>query len=200
MNKYTISIGILVALFISLTLGTCTAQVVKTQEWQFDNTVTLNSNLIIPSFAGSGKVLTSDGSGTATWQTPGTGAILVAQVTLSSADILSLHTTPVTIVAAQGPNTVIVPLRVIEYMDYNTTTYATDGTLQLLVGAQVVSSNAAYLFNASDVLANLTISNYSSSGSISAINGALTVTTQTTNPTAGDSPVKIRVLYSVINL
>lgn len=38
---------------------------------KYEHTVQLDSGLIIPASAGVGKVLTSDGSGNATWQAAG---------------------------------------------------------------------------------------------------------------------------------
>ncbi len=46
-----------------------------------------------------------------------------ATVTLSSADILDLHNTPVTLVAAPGAGKSLMVHRVAEYLSYGTTTY-----------------------------------------------------------------------------
>jgi hypothetical protein len=200
MNKYKIAIAVLLCAFLGLTFATCNAQIVKTQEWQFDNTVTLGGDVVIPTGATSGYVLTSDVSGNATWQVSGTGAVQIAEVTLSSAQILSLHTTPITLVAAQGANTVIAPIRYITYYDYNSISYTTETTLIVQLGGVTQTTFFSVLSLSSDALFFGNPSNTSQQAPIPQINGDLTITTPTSNPTAGNGTVKIRVLYSVINL
>lgn len=176
-------------------------QIVKNQEWEFTNTVTLGGDIVIPTGASNGDVLTSDGSGNATWQASGSGVMQSATVTLSSANILSLHTTPITIIPAQGAGTVIQLIAMTISMSYNSVPYATDVTLRLLNGVSVVNQDGSCLSSASDYYANKSLqSNYSVAGSNTFENVAVTMTTPTSNPTAGNSSVKITVLYSVVNL
>lgn len=179
-------------------------QIVKNQEWEFTNTVTLGGNVVIPTGASNGDVLTSDGSGNATWQASGSGAVQSATVTLSSADILSLHTTPVTLVAAQGAGTVIVPIRITAYLDYNSVPYATDVLTRICIdptGISAIYGTLTLTGNTDDVVQSITGATLSISGSISTLfNSPLVAFAPTSNPTAGNSSVKFNILYSVINL
>ena len=70
-----------------------------------------NLVLTLPINAGSnGQVLTTNGSGVLSFTTPsGGGGISTVSVTLTQSDMNNLHTTPITLLAAQGAGTVIVP-------------------------------------------------------------------------------------------
>lgn len=61
-----------------------------------------------------------------------TGGIQPATVTLSSADILDLHNTPITLVAAPGSGKYIEPHRIVGYYTHGTTEYVFTGGLMLV--------------------------------------------------------------------
>lgn len=190
----------LTGLFLLVTLFSF-GQIVKNQEWKFEKKVTLDDSVRITTGATSGYVLTSDTRGIATWQASGSGVVQSATTTISSAQILALHTTPITLVAAQGASTAIVPISMtVEYL-YSTAAYATDNTLiftygggtWITIGSGIAgTSNVFYLRNAQV--------NAGVSGSNAYSNSAFSVTTPTSNPTAGSGTLKITVLYSVVNL
>src|SRR5574343_256683 len=104
----------------------------QSQDYLHTGSVEFQSGVKITTGAAANKVLTSDASGNASWQVSGSGAILTATRTLTSAEILSLHTTPIEIIPAQGAGTFISVLYVVYYMQYNTTPYATDTTLRIV--------------------------------------------------------------------
>lgn len=54
-------------------------------------------------------------------------------MTLNDADILALNVTPITLVPAQGANTVIVPLYIFAFYTYNTTAFTVGGAADLHV-------------------------------------------------------------------
>jgi len=175
-------------------------QIVKNQEWEFTNTVTLSGDVVIPAGASSGSVLTSDGSGNATWQSSG-GSIQSATVTLSPSDILSMHSNPITLIPAQGANTFISVLSVVAFLDFNSVPYSVDPTYRVEYdnGSGIIQNSNALSYSA-DYLARNYTSTISTSGSITIINSAVRITTPTSNPTLGDSPLKVTILYTVINL
>jgi hypothetical protein len=175
-------------------------QVTKNQEWVFQKKVTLNDSVKITAGATNGYVLTSDVDGIATWQPSGSGVIQTATVTLDSTDILSLHTSPIVIVPAQGANTLIVPIRITYYYEYNTAEYQTSTSLQVQVGGTNVNTNSAFLGYTSNALYTVAAGGYAASGSISSIDGDLTITAPTSNPTNGNSTLKVTVIYTVVNL
>jgi len=188
------------ALFVLVTILSF-GQITKNQEWNFEKKVTFDDSVRITTGATSGYVLTSDTRGIATWQASGSGVIQSATVTLDSADIVSLHSSPVTIVPAQGSNTFIFVIGALYYMQYNSVAYTTDPTLRIqYADGNVINTNNNYLSFSSNAIGRKSTSDLNVSGSNISINSALQVTTPTSNPTSGNSTVKITVLYSVINL
>lgn len=174
-------------------------QIVKNQEWEFTNTVTLSGDVVIPSGASNGDVLTSDGSGNATWQASGSGVVRSETVTISSAQILAWHTTPITIVAAQGANTTIVPIHATITYTYGTSSYLGDTGIEFYLGGSwSVYSGALSLPNSVVYYKSLLVNAGVQGGSTT--NQPLLVTSQSSNPISGDGTLKITVLYYTVNL
>lgn len=173
----------------------------REQNYIFTGDLDLQGGLKLSSGTpGSGKVLTSDGSGNATWQSSSSGVILSASVTLTPSDILSIHATPITIVPAQGAGTFVSALNIFFWLDYNATAYATDTTLRLQYSdGTTVVQNTGILAYTTDYFSRLYSTSISTTNT-SIINDGIQITTPSSNPTLGDSPVKITVLYSVITL
>jgi len=123
-----------------------------------------------------------------------------ASLTIASADVLTLNTTPIEIVAATGAGTAIEVLSASMKMVYNSTPYATNTALSLV-------TNTADLFQFETELAQIADC-FSKFGSEDAApdniqfveNEALQVTVGTGNPTAGDSDIKVYVTYRIITL
>lgn len=84
----------------------------------------------------AGQVLTSNGPAVApTFQS---GQVSVAKIVLTSQQIKSLHGTPITAIAAQGANTVVIPVCVSSRFFYNGNSYFTAGasqTIELFIGS-----------------------------------------------------------------
>lgn len=130
-------------------------------------------------------------------------SIQSTSLTIASADVLQLNTTPLTIVEAQGAGKAIEVISAVLKIDYNTTPYATNTVITLLTfGASVPQA---------DNLIDATVArigkfrNRSTSGEPSTAtqliaNAALTVTVDTGDPTAGDSDIEVFVLYRVIDI
>lgn len=173
-------------------------QIVKNQEWEFTNNVTIDGTLKLTDAPTNGYVLTTDGSGNASWQASGSGVVMSATVTLSSAEILALHTTPKTIIAAQGAGTIIQPLSYF-ISSSSGTAYSTDVIASFILNGSTWQNASVFGAN-STVQARLSTSSISTSPSSTWSNGAFAVTTPTSNPTGGTMTVKITVLYTVITL
>lgn len=179
------------------------SQITKNQEWIFEKKVTFNDSVRITTGAASGYVLTSDSRGIATWQETTSSTIQSATVTLDSADIVNIHTTPVEIVPAQGANTVIVPIEAVIWVEYNSSPYSTDVALRLsydnnttlLVNFGAVLDKTSDYYQMRSVQATTAFT-----GANFAENTNLAITTGLSNPTGGNSPVKITILYTVVNL
>lgn len=173
----------------------------QSQDYLHTGSVEFQSGVKITTGAAANRVLTSDASGNASWQAIGGGAVQSATVTLSSAQILSLHTTPINLVAAQGANTFILPIALTVQYTYGTTDYVTDDSLRFtydgvvwtqIGSALAPSQNVFYIRNQ--------LQNVGAQGQNFYDNANFQVTTPSSNPTGGDGTVKITVLYSVINL
>jgi hypothetical protein len=175
----------------------------QNQDYVHNGDIEFNAGVKVTTGATNGYVLTSDASGNASWAASGSGVVQSATVTITSAELLNIHTTPIELVAAQGAGTVIVPIQITLWIDYNTTAYATDVALRLYfddnvtswlnLGAVLDKTADYFLMRSIQVTAAATGANFFD-------NTNLAISTALSNPTAGDSDVKITVLYSVINL
>lgn len=185
--------------------------IIQEQDYEFQGDVEVSGSLTVKTGAPlkiedgatNGYVLTSDANGVATWQASGAGSGLLQQstVTITSAQIKNINTSPVVLVPAQGANTVIVPVTLNFVMTYATTPYATDTILRAFISLQQVGTENGVLSATSNFFSNRYIaSGYSISGSNFVSNADMVLTTATSNPTAGDSDIKVIVTYYVINL
>ena len=129
------------------------------------------------------------------------GAVLKeASLTIASADVLQLNSTPLTIVAAQGSGTAIEVISASFKIEFNSVAYATNTNLQLYASG----SNEIQASNSIDQVANA-FSKFEfeigATGSVQFVeNAALLVNVGGGNPTAGDSDITVYVLYRVINV
>lgn len=88
------------------------------------------STATYPATAGtSGNVLTSDGTNWTSAAPSGASEILVAKVTLTSAQIKAIRATPIQIIAAPGAGKVIMPVNVYYYYVYAGTNAFTNGQI-----------------------------------------------------------------------
>ena len=111
----------------------------------------------------TGQVLTATSGTTATWQTPAVLSGVTVQnatVTLSAAQIATLDTIPVTVVAAPGAGKIVIPVSTYTAYTYLTSAYTTVSDLQLI-------SNGAFLARMMQASA---LSGSSSSYALSSLN------------------------------
>lgn len=126
------------------------------------------------------------------------GDIIYTDFEISSAQLLDLFTTPVTVVPAAGANTLIIPIECWAFLDYNSATYAAGGAVHLAIGTVSCGSIAATgVTSASDIVSKFVLTTAVSSGSL--LNQDLKVYAASANFTTGDSPLKCRLLYKVIS-
>ena len=118
---------------------------------------------------------------------------LYAEVSLSSAEILALFTTPKTLVAATGAGTIILPERYIINFDWASVQYATHINLQAKMG----SVSGRTIFQIDPVADKQYV--YIDSGEIVS-NTSLVLTVAGGNPTAGNSIMTVGVYYKVHTL
>jgi hypothetical protein len=122
-----------------------------------------------------------------------------ATVTLSSADILDLHNTPITLVAAPGAGKVLVPHRVVSFMP-TCTPYASTSTAYPILRYAGPSQPSTPLTE--DVSYGTPVTWSAAVGNISvdtgsASNVALVATTDGAQFTDGDGTLTVTVWYSI---
>lgn len=147
-----------------------------------------------------GQSLVSTTGGVLSWDNPN-GEVLMAQVTVSSAQILSSNTTPVQIVAAPGAGKIINLIRATTKLVYNSVAYATNVTSFLVLGTSASdfvtsginmiggSTTKWVMFDASSTLTFTS----------SLENNALNFMTNVGDPTAGNSDMIVTVYYTIVD-
>jgi len=121
----------------------------------------------------------------------------ISRVTVSSAQLLAINTTPITLIAAPGAGKRIVIVSFSSNYNYGTIAYATDTDLTFTLGSSgfagsIDISASADSFNVSTGL------DFASTSSLD--NSALSITTTTSDPTAGDGDVDIHLEYRIIEM
>lgn len=132
------------------------------------------------------------------------GDIYEAELSIATAAVLTLNATPLTIVAAPGAGYAIELIRGSYKLTYNSIAYATNTTLQLISagasvpqGSSVSTALAATVTQMSDIN---TINSPTGSQTKILENVALQVKVSTGDPTAGNSAIKVYILYRIITL
>lgn len=130
---------------------------------------------------------------------------LYFEVTIPSADVLTLGTTAVELVPAQGANKIIVPTKILAEMDYNTTPYATQGEVDIFSGGtkhcySLPPDNGFLFGTVSRIVQGIVVSNTGATNTQYVANSPLEVFMQGGNPTAGDSDIIIRGWYKIVNV
>lgn len=122
------------------------------------------------------------------------GELVLEEFEISTEQILTLNSSPVTVVPAQGANTLLIPVEFWMFLDYESATYASGGAVHLRIGTVSVGNVAATtVTSASDLVTKMILSTAVASGSL--LNQALVVDCATADFTTGDSPLKCKLLY-----
>lgn len=124
-----------------------------------------------------------------------------AKVTITSAQLLQLNTTPITIVPAQGAGKVIIPFTVLLRYRFGTIEYATNLNITLSPNNSLyqVNYNSAIAGNQDRFSSRSITPTVSLAGSI-VDDLPLTIGAQIGNPTAGDGELDVYVSYYVLTL
>ncbi len=127
------------------------------------------------------------------------GNMKIQESTISTAQILTGNSVPVDIIAAPGANRVLVPVAAFVYYDYNSIAYATNVDFQLQINGRLVFNVASMLDQVADQFVLMSVTNSGVTSSTYA-NQALKFKVTTGDPTAGNSPIYIKVVYTIVDL
>lgn len=125
-----------------------------------------------------------------------------ASLTIASADVLQLNSTPLEIVPAQGAGTTIEIISASVKVDFNSVAYATNTTLELkhsgaALGIKRSNSLGSTITNIMNFDVNVAPTTLNTQ---MLENAGLNVTVATSDPASGDSDIEIFVYYRVINV
>jgi hypothetical protein len=125
-----------------------------------------------------------------------------AKLTIATADVLHLNTTPIEIVAAPGAGYAIEVISASMKMVYNSATYATNTSLELLTAGATNSQASTVIKNSASTIRRFADATTLASATATQLvdNAALNVTVASGDPTAGDSDITIYVTYRIITL
>jgi hypothetical protein len=164
--------------------------------------VTASHQIIVFTQDGDTERVALDGAVDQANSNNGCVCIKSASLTISSADVLQLNSTPLTIVAAQGVGTVIQVISASVKIDFNTTPYATNIQLQIISSGSVKAQHSGNVLDASVSTVRFLAEQAATVATDTQLleNADLQVTVRTGDPTAGDSDISVYVLYRVITL
>ena len=125
-----------------------------------------------------------------------------AKLTIATVDVLHLNTTPIEIVAAPGVGYAIEVISASMKMVYNSATYATNTSLELLTAGATNSQASTVIKNSASTIRRFADATTLASATATQLvdNAALNVTVASGDPTAGDSDITIYVTYRIITL
>ena len=127
----------------------------------------------------------------------GGGTVKVAKVTLTAAQVQALVTTPITLVPAPGAGMIVSILSATCYLDYNSVAYTTGADILIEYGtATVVTFDGVLALTADTVM----VASQGGSAAVAAVSNAAVVITADDVPGAGNSPVTVSVVYTLIGL
>ena len=130
-----------------------------------------------------------------------TGILSVAQLTLSSAEILALNSTPLQIIASPGVGSSIVVISAVLDYTYGSAAYATNVTLQVYTDTATAPQAAAACLDATatrKVRLSLSTGSIGASDTMVIDNKALYVNVATGDPTAGDGTAVLTIYYCIL--
>ena len=127
------------------------------------------------------------------------GKVYEDEILITTAEILALYTTPKVLVAAPGAGKVLQFISAVGFLDFNTAAYTTRGILTVKCHTTAVSdpcAAAALVQQADDCYEEI---NKLSTEVELVVNKPLNLYCDTGNPVVGDSPIRMKVMYRVLD-
>ncbi len=127
---------------------------------------------------------------------------LCATVTIPTAEVLTLSTTPVEIVAAQGAGTAIEVISAVVKLDFNSAAYTTQNEIRLITtGATVQHCDVEILDATVTTTRKLVVIEATGTTDTQIIeNAALLVKSYAGDPFVGDSDIQVWVYYRILSV
>jgi hypothetical protein len=134
-----------------------------------------------------------------------TGGMKNAVVTITSAQLLALHTTPISVIAAPGAGLAIDVVSCVLTYHYNTTAYTINGSTNLTLNFTNASGAAITTTLATtgliDQTANVSIDFKAVTTNVTmVVNAAVVFCLAAANPTLGDGTLVLNVLYRIVTV
>jgi hypothetical protein len=123
-----------------------------------------------------------------------------AKLTIATADVLHLNTTPIEIVAAPGAGYAIEVISASMKMVYNSVAYATNTALSLVTSTANLFQFQTEIAQTADCFSKFESEDAAPDGVQFVDNQALNVKVASGDPTAGDSDITVYVTYRIITL
>jgi len=155
--------------------------------------VTVNNPITFPDGSGLGLVWTSDANGLGSWQAGGGFTPLTFDVKIEHAEILTLNTAPVQLVAAPGANKLIVPVWIASYYNYNGVAYDVNISTNINIGSEFIASGLDISSTANFVRIYDLFGGQINALSTLVVNKNLNIITNAGNPTDGAAGNYIRI-------
>lgn len=131
---------------------------------------------------------------------PTNGGVRYAKLAITAAQMLALHGTPLTVLAAPGAGQYIEVIDAKLVFTFGTTQYAAGSAVQLKLGTIVIATTTAALVNAvaANAALQLAFPGMGTAQTDGPDNTGLTLTAASTEFTTGDSPASLHVWYTPI--
>ena len=136
-----------------------------------------------------------------TYTIANSGGIQFSKVTITSAQLLAMNTTPITLVSAPGAGKVIIPYSVLLRYRFGTTEYLTNTSITLSPNSSLWQVNySGAISGTQDKFSSRSINPTVTLAGAVVDNLPLTIGVQTGNPTAGDGDLDVYVSHYVLTL
>lgn len=132
----------------------------------------------------------------------GMSGLIPFDITLSPAQVLSSNTTPIEIIAAPGANKIALVTELVGIFVFNTTAYATNVTSLIVYpsGGSLTNDAINIDFEETEYRQYVIGSSLLETFNPLKVNEPLNFLTITGNPTAGDSPIRLKGFYRIIDI
>lgn len=139
------------------------------------------------------------------WTIVSSATPITIKKSFTTAEILALNTTPITLVAAPGTGKIIVPISVVARLTFLTAAYATNLALQVkyVAGSDALFSNSTILAvtaSAIQPMFPLLAAGVTGNDNEYVANAALVATVATGNPATGAGSLDLYLTYVVVTL